>query len=1051
MSSYECRGGVFDLDGVITHTAKTHFKAWKQTFDTYLEKKGGEEGKNYSEFDYENDYLPYVDGKPRYQGVRSFLESRDINLPFGDPDDPPDMETVCGIGNRKNEAFRESVKNDGVEVFRSTVDLIKKLKDRGAKVGVASSSKNCKFILKETNLIDLFDTVVGGIVSKELELKGKPEPDIFIVAAENMGLQPKECFIVEDALAGVQAGRNGNFALVIGINREGLSSAEMYNSGADVVKPDMEEITIKDIEEWFATGLEKAGWNLSYRGYEPQDERLREALTTIGNGYFGTRGCIVNEDINDDIHYPGTYIAGIFDKRPTQVHGEKIYNNDFVNCPNWLSIKFRIGDGPFQKISEAQAEDYIHDLNMRNAVMSRSYTITDGEGRKTRIETRRFACITDPHAAYLRYELIPLNYSEPVTVRSGIEGRVKNYGVERYRDLEQKHIEPIGGSVRDHIITLGVRTIASKHDIFMSSRHTLSTENFKKEVVRDPAYIALDYTFQAKENKPVVLDKTTAIYTSLGTDSSQPEEDSVSTAEKAPGFDEALEKHAGEWKDLWTRAHITIEGDRFAQKTLRLNAYHMLVTASRHNMKMDVGIPARGLHGEAYRGHIFWDEVFFLPFYNIRFPGISQSHLMYRYRRLDNAREYARENGYEGAMFPWQTADTGEEESQDIHYNPKSGKWDPDLSRKQRHISISIAYNIWSYFYVADDWEFLHGYGMEMLLEICRFWAGIAEYDESDGRYHIEGVMGPDEFHEKYLHAEEGGFRDNGYTNVMVVWLLHKAIETYEHLPEEIKKKMSDKIGFDREEITRWEEITHKMKVVMNDDKLIEQFDGYTDLEELDFEEYRRKYGNIQRLDRILKAEGNSPDKYQVAKQADVLMMFYLLSPGQVAVLLERLGYEPGDPKELLRTNYEYYIKRTTHGSTLSYIVHSAILKYLDTHHHDQMRWYRRALESDLYDIQGGTSLEGIHTGVMGGSLDIAVKTFAGLNFFRDHVEMIPCMPRNWDRIKFRMVHRDNIIDVDITHERAEFIMVDQRGGEFYIRWNGDDYRLEDGKVTVNF
>ena len=1049
MSGYECKGGVFDLDGVITQTAKTHYKAWKKTFDAYLkEKKGGE----FEPFEYEDDYLPYVDGKPRYQGVKSFLESRDIDLPFGKPSDGPEEETICGVGNRKNEYFRELVRDDGVKIYESSVALIKKLKEEGAKVGVASSSKNCKFILEETNLLDLFDTVVGGIVSKELELQGKPEPDIFVVAAQNMGIEPKECFIVEDALSGVQAGRNGNFAFVIGINRDGYAIEEMYNKGADIVKGDLGDITVKDINEWFSTGIQRESWNLSYRAYEPQEERLREVLTTIGNGYFGTRGCIVDENINDDIHYPGTYIAGLFDKRPTKVHGEKIFNNDFVNCPNWLRVRFRIGDGPFQKISEMEVEEYSHNLSMLDAVMSRSYILKDQNGRKTRIHTRRFACMTDPHIAYLRYELTPLNYSEKITIQSGIDAKVKNYLVERYRGLEQQHLEPIGGSERDSTITLGSRTIASGVDIFMSSRHYLSSSGeAETNVVRDPGYIAMEYTFNGAENKPVLMDKVTSIFTSLSGDSNQPDKDSVKALERSPGYNDAIKMHEQEWKKLWERAAMEIEGDRFAQKVLRLHAYHLMVTASRHNQHFDVGIPARGLHGEAYRGHIFWDEVFFLPFYNVRLPEASKAHLMYRYRRLDAARELAEENGYEGAMYPWQTADGGEEESQRIHYNPNSGEWDPDLSRNQRHISISIAYDIWSYFYVADDWKFLHDYGMEMLLEICRFWASISEYDKRDGRYHIEGVMGPDEFHEKYPDAEEGGFRDNAYTNVMAVWLLHKAIETYEHLPDDTKKAMKQKINFNEDELGRWEDINHKMKVVIGKDNIIEQFDGYRELEELDFEAYRRKYGNIQRMDRILKAEGDSPNNYKVAKQADVLMMFYLLSPGQVAAILERLGYEPGNPQTLMRINYEYYIKRTTHGSTLSYVVHSAILKYLDTHHHDQMRWYRRALESDLYDIQGGTTLEGIHTGVMGGSLDTVLKTFAGINFFRDHIEMIPSIPKDWDRIKFRMMHRRNIVDVEVTHRKADFTIVDKKGEDFYIKWEGNEYRFDNGKATVDF
>ncbi len=177
-----------------------------------------------------------------------------------------------------------------------------------------------------------------------------------------------------------------------------------------------------------------------------------------------------------------------------------------------------------------------------------------------------------------------------------------------------------------------------------------------------------------------------------------------------------------------------------------------------------------------------------------------------------------------------------------------------------------------------------------MRLEIARFWASISEYDERDGRWHIRGVMGPDEFHEKYPGAEEGGINDNTYTNFMAAWLMHKTIETLRYLPEEVIRRLSEKTGFRMEETERWAQIVRKMNVVITGDGILSQFDGYMDLKELDWEHYRKKYGDIHRLDRILKAEGDSPDRYRGSKQADVLMLFYLLSPGQVRNILEWMG-----------------------------------------------------------------------------------------------------------------------------------------------------------------
>lgn len=243
---------VFDLDGVITNTAKVHAAAWKKMFDEYLRQREEAHQETFREFTYQEDYLNYVDGKPRYKGVRSFLESRGIDLPEGSPDDDPSQETVCGLGNRKNDAFVTVLKENGVEVFESTVDLIRQLRNQGVHCGVASSSKNCQIVLQIAGIEELFETRVDGVVSVELGLHGKPEGDIFVRAAENMGCSPEESIVVEDAVSGVQAGVNGKFALVIGIAREN-NQEELKKNGADVVIEDFAGVTPENIGEWLST------------------------------------------------------------------------------------------------------------------------------------------------------------------------------------------------------------------------------------------------------------------------------------------------------------------------------------------------------------------------------------------------------------------------------------------------------------------------------------------------------------------------------------------------------------------------------------------------------------------------------------------------------------------------------------------------------------------------------------------------------------------------------------------------------------------------------
>jgi len=244
------QSAIFDLDGVITDTAKIHFKAWKQTFEEYLrlaEKKGPVK---YRPFTHDDDYLPYVDGKPRYKGVDSFLKSRGINLPWGSPSDGPEKETVCGIGNKKNLEFRKHLTSRDIEVFPAAIDFVKRLKARGIKVGVASSSKNCAAILNCARIRELFETVVDGEVSARLKLKGKPEGDIFVKAAENMKADPKYSMVVEDATSGIAAGRNAGFGLVLGIAMK-KNRQDLLEEGADIVVEDFDNLKDFPLENFF--------------------------------------------------------------------------------------------------------------------------------------------------------------------------------------------------------------------------------------------------------------------------------------------------------------------------------------------------------------------------------------------------------------------------------------------------------------------------------------------------------------------------------------------------------------------------------------------------------------------------------------------------------------------------------------------------------------------------------------------------------------------------------------------------------------------------------
>lgn len=256
---------IFDMDGILTDTAKVHAAAWKALFDSYLSVRAVKYQEDFRPFTVDTDYLRYVDGKPRYDGIRSFLRSRGIELPNGDHGDPPERETVNALGDRKDRIFTEALRRSGVEVFESSVKLIRQLQTIGIRRAVASSSKNCQLVLQIAGIEGLFEARVDGIVSVELGLNGKPAPDIFLKCAELLQVSPQRCVVVEDAISGVQAGRNGNFGLVIGVDRVGLGPTLKAN-GADVVVPDLGGVSPGDIDQWCTAKRTQASISSSEHG-----------------------------------------------------------------------------------------------------------------------------------------------------------------------------------------------------------------------------------------------------------------------------------------------------------------------------------------------------------------------------------------------------------------------------------------------------------------------------------------------------------------------------------------------------------------------------------------------------------------------------------------------------------------------------------------------------------------------------------------------------------------------------------------------------------------
>jgi alpha,alpha-trehalase len=510
-------------------------------------------------------------------------------------------------------------------------------------------------------------------------------------------------------------------------------------------------------------------------------------------------------------------------------------------------------------------------------------------------------------------------------------------------------------------------------------------------------------------------------------------------------FAELLRGHTLMWAHLWERFNIDIGDNPDALRVLRLHLLHLLQTLSPNTDGLDVGAPARGLHGEAYRGHIFWDELFVFPPLNMHLPTVTRSLLQYRSRRLPQARRAAAKAGHAGAMFPWQSGSDGREESPQLHLNPRSGRWNPDPSARAHHSGIAVAYNVWQYYQVSGDIDYLIDYGTEMLAEIARFWVSLATFDTARERYVIRGVIGPDEFHSGYPGRVYDGIDNNAYTNVMAVWVIVRAMEALELLPLSVRLDLLERLGMDGPELERWDDVSRRMFVPFHDG-VISQFEGYEQLAELDWHGYRQRYGNIQRLDRILEAENDNVNHYRASKQADALMLFYLLSSDELRELFDRIGYR-FIPDQIPKT-IDYYRSRTSHGSTLSAIVHSWVLARSDRDR--ALKYFRQVLLSDIADVQGGTTFEGIHLAAMAGSVDLLQRCFTGLEFRGDRIVLAPLWPEHLGQLAFPLRYRGHRLYLEVNGRRAKVSSDSEQTNAIDIECRGEVQRLMPGH-TIEF
>jgi trehalose/maltose hydrolase-like predicted phosphorylase len=767
-------------------------------------------------------------------------------------------------------------------------------------------------------------------------------------------------------------------------------------------------------------------WSIAFDGYDPEEEGRREALCALGNGYFVTRAS-APEATADDIHYPGTYRAGLYNRLSSSANQETVEDESIVNLPNWLSLTFRIEDGDWFGLETVEILAYQQILQLRQGFLWREVRFRDRQGRQTTLREQRFVSMDQPHLAGLRTELTAENWSGKLEIRSAIDGRVINNNVPRYAPLSKRHLSPVGsGKMEPEGIWLTMRTCQSQIDVAMAARTRVfacgceeaeyggsQANDPQLHAVRtytsDEAQVAEHIQVQVNRGERIAIEKVIALYTSRDPAISESTAAAQEAIQTTPSFAELFGAHQRAWERLWLRCDFDLDPVKYLE-IARLHTFHLLQTVSPHTVDLDVGVPARGWTGEDYRGHIFWDETFVLSFLSCRFPAIVRAMLLYRYRRLGEARRLARQHGYRGAMFPWRSASTGREETPRFQFNPLSKRWMPDHTYLQHHIGAIIAYTAWQYYLTTNDMGFLCDWGAELIVEIARFWASIATYQPERDRYEIRAVVGPDEYHTAYPGAETPGIHNNTYTNVMAVWTLCCAQEVLEHLPPSHRAEIWQSLDLSQDEIDLWDKVSRQMYISFDDNGILSQYEEFDQLQPFDLEQFRDRYSK-QRIERTLEAEGDDINRYQMAKQADVAVLFFLLSETELTALFDRLGYALS--REQMQQTLTHYFQRTAHESSLSRLVYTGATAKIDPEFSWQL--FTQALFTDCSDGNDTGTETGIHLGAMAGTLHILYHCYLGLQIRRNTLYLNPSLPSDLNRLRVALNHQGNDLTIELT------------------------------------
>lgn len=939
---------LFDLDGVVTDTARLHSEAWKAAFDSFLRSVDGSQ----EPFDIQRDYLLYVDGRPRFDGVAAFLESRGIELPWGDRDDPPGHATICALGNLKNASFNEILETQGADVYPGAVALLDHLDSVQVPAAIVSASANCGAILQSVGLLDRFAVQVDGLVAAELGIKGKPAPDPFLEAARRLEAPPASCVVIEDAISGVNAGRAGGFGLVIGVDLHDEPS-QLLGAGADMVVGDLGDL-IADPTGWSSEPFRAEPWSVTREGLEFDSIGMDETLFALGNGNLGVRGTLAQ---GSPVREPAALLNGFFEGWPIEypegAHGLATAGQSIVHLPDATLLRIS-WDGEILDLADAKV---IRRLELRSGILT-----TTAEWPQLEASWNRLVSLDNPEVMAQRLTIRP-NQEGDLRIETALTN-TQDRGARaagdpgdprRGADFEHRVFQPQKQLADAEACALSYRTTNSDLSLTVAAR-VFSTLDGNGWEIEDPDHAHLVLNGRVGENTHC---RTEVVVAYRRDDDA----DSAKTYLAGLGsFEDLATAQERAWSRLWETSDIEIAGDPVAQQAVRFSVFHLHQATARLRAH---GVPARGLTGVAYEGHHFWDsDVFVLPFLAATNPAPAREIIRFRHAMLPEARERAATLSLKGALFPWRTI-TGEEASAYFL-----------AGTAQYHIDADVVFGLRTYLQWTRDDETLWQFGVEIAVETARMWASLGFWDETG--FHIHGVTGPDEY--------TALVNDNAYTNQMARMNMRFAADVANRMREEEPadyEGLAGRLGLTEAEVEEWDRIADGIVVIRDDESGVTAQDStFLDKQPWDWNTPKEMYPLLLHFHPLVLY------RRKMLKQVDVVMAHFLL---------------PGDtPIDQRQADFDYYDPITTGDSSLSPGIQSAVAARIDRPE-EAWRYFRIAASMDLQDRAGNTA-DGIHLACAAATWLATVQGFAGISLDPDRGLMAdPILPEGWMSLRVRL------------------------------------------------